>query len=774
MILPTLETISLAFAYCYLMVGFIMFLRRAQTNRLVSWGLGYMAASALWQWSTVWSEPTAVGAGLIETGTFVLMTLCAYLLLYTSAAYLEQSLPRWVGLVGLGSVAAIIGVNQLLPLFEFNAVPFLRFRLLGGNLIALISVFILAATAYSWTLNEYRRTPFPWHANRNLFWSYAVLLLLIGEILFLIDNPLIIVAGYLLRLSAAVALAYGVVTYVRFDVRTRFRRWLTGLLLFAIALLPAVALYFLILMIQPAYSPVIAAVLSIGGMGLVLVLFAPYYRRLERLIYRYLIGEAFKESQALRDYNQAISDALEIESLATAIFDQLNHLFEVSRGALVLATREGNEIIFEPIPAAGDLSREPQSFPQENPFVDLLIKTPQPLLQYELDYNPVYAPAKEESQSWLKGLAMEIYAPIRSGTDLKGFIALGAKRSGYTYRANELDLIQLLADQTLAALDNATLYRELGDQNEKVRLLNANLLRQNERLETMDKVKSDFITIASHELRTPLTQVKGYTDILASLNEENALTRDQTRQIINQIERAVENLEQLISAMLDASQIDVDEMKMNFTKTEIRSALRLAQEPLLQAMKQRRIQMQVHCDDDLPAIQADFKRLVQAFTNILGNAVKYTPDNGRITIGCRKLDEPQPPTNSSEQPLPCHQYVEISITDTGIGIDSAYHQLIFEKFFRLGDPHLHSTGSTKFMGAGPGLGLTIARGVILGHGGRIWVESAGEDRDRLPGSTFTIILPVQPQVKPAEVAKDTPDTSPEELPDRQPEVIVTP
>jgi signal transduction histidine kinase len=86
----------------------------------------------------------------------------------------------------------------------------------------------------------------------------------------------------------------------------------------------------------------------------------------------------------------------------------------------------------------------------------------------------------------------------------------------------------------------------------------------------------------------------------------------------------------------------------------------------------------------------------------------------------------------------------VEIKDTGIGIDPKNHDLIFEKFFRVSDPGLHSTGATKFMGAGPGLGLTIARGVIEGHGGRIWVESSGYDQEKLPGSTFFIVLPVSP------------------------------
>jgi signal transduction histidine kinase len=86
--------------------------------------------------------------------------------------------------------------------------------------------------------------------------------------------------------------------------------------------------------------------------------------------------------------------------------------------------------------------------------------------------------------------------------------------------------------------------------------------------------------------------------------------------------------------------------------------------------------------------------------------------------------------------------VEVTIADTGIGIDPDELELVFEKFYRVGSPDLHSTGSTKFKGAGPGLGLPIARGVIRAHGGRVWVESPGHNETTFPGSTFHIVLPV--------------------------------
>jgi len=381
----------------------------------------------------------------------------------------------------------------------------------------------------------------------------------------------------------------------------------------------------------------------------------------------------------------------------------------------------------------GQISHEKETFPQNNLFLSALASRNQPILQYDLDFSPDFKDLGQLDRTWLKDQAMEVFVPVGSGEEIEGMIAIGPKSSAVPYQPGELEIMQILADQTVVALQNARLYSELNVQNEQIRYLNIDLIEQNERLEIMDRVKSDFITIASHELRTPLTQVKGYSDILEAMNDENAITREQTREIIGHIKRATIQLEGLITAMLDASQLDVDGMQLTFVKTRIDTIVRLSSEPLAQALRERQITMQVEGVDDLPPIYGDFKRLVQSFTNLMGNAVKYTPDNGRIQITAQTL----PSLNDEE-------FIEIIISDTGIGIDTKYHDLIFEKFFRIGDPQLHSTGSTKFKGAGPGLGLPIAKGVIEAHGGKIWVESEGEDEGRLSGSQFHIILPVKP------------------------------
>jgi signal transduction histidine kinase len=130
------------------------------------------------------------------------------------------------------------------------------------------------------------------------------------------------------------------------------------------------------------------------------------------------------------------------------------------------------------------------------------------------------------------------------------------------------------------------------------------------------------------------------------------------------------------------------------------------------------------CDE---MIFADSERLYQAFRNIITNAIKYTPDKGAIIVDGRKLAG----------------FVEVTIEDTGIGIDPEDHQIIFQKFGRLGSVALHSSSKTKFKGGGPGLGLPITKGILEAHGGTIWVESERYDEEELPGAKFHILLPLQ-------------------------------
>jgi signal transduction histidine kinase len=248
-------------------------------------------------------------------------------------------------------------------------------------------------------------------------------------------------------------------------------------------------------------------------------------------------------------------------------------------------------------------------------------------------------------------------------------------------------------------------------------------------LERMDKTKSDFITIASHELRTPLTVLNIHNQIL--LADETILADESLLKRVNGVQSGANRMEEVVEAMLDVAKIDTQSLTLQLASLNLPILIRMVAQKFRAALDQRELTLEIAPMRDLPEIQADSGALEKVFYHLIINAVKYTPDGGRISIDGRPYQSPdQPPA------------VEIIIADEGIGIAPDVQELVFEKFYQTGEVMLHSSGKTTFKGGGSGLGLAIAKGVIEAHNGRIWVESPGHDEKTCPGSAFHLVLPV--------------------------------
>jgi signal transduction histidine kinase len=221
--------------------------------------------------------------------------------------------------------------------------------------------------------------------------------------------------------------------------------------------------------------------------------------------------------------------------------------------------------------------------------------------------------------------------------------------------------------------------------------------------------------------------IEGYTAMLRESRDQNTMTALEM-ELMNGINGGTRRLKTIIDDMIDVSLIDNNLMKLNFQPVWINRLVVMLLNELGPAARERSQELQFEnfpgCDE---MTFADPERILQVLRNVLSNAIKYTPDGGRVLIEGRKLPG----------------FIEIVIRDSGIGIDPDDQSIIFDKFTRLGNISLHSSGKTKFKGGGPGLGLHIAKGIIEAHGGAIWVESPGYDEENFPGSTFHILLPVQ-------------------------------
>jgi signal transduction histidine kinase len=275
----------------------------------------------------------------------------------------------------------------------------------------------------------------------------------------------------------------------------------------------------------------------------------------------------------------------------------------------------------------------------------------------------------------------------------------------------------------LAWLANRAANERLEEQQERIRHTSAKL----------DRTKSDFISIAAHELKTPLTLVKGYTAILSSeMAGQSSIDR-----VLQGLNSGVKRLQALIQAMIDVSLIDSAVLALSLQPVSLQEIVNLAVDDVQQEAANRHLTIRVQdFPPDVNAVFLDAKRMYQVFTNLVGNAVKYTPDQGRIEVSARVLSEP-------ELGL---RFVEVSIADNGIGIKPDDLAVIFDKFYRAGESDLHSTSNTEFKGGGPGLGLPIAKGIVEAHGGRVWAESPGYSETHCPGSTFRIMLPLNTEL----------------------------
>ncbi|HSH05661.1 MAG TPA: HAMP domain-containing sensor histidine kinase [Anaerolineae bacterium] len=189
-------------------------------------------------------------------------------------------------------------------------------------------------------------------------------------------------------------------------------------------------------------------------------------------------------------------------------------------------------------------------------------------------------------------------------------------------------------------------------------------------------------------------------------------------------------MHEIVNNMLDMAKIDNDALQMSWDKVSLGALLSDLVGAVQRQMGEREVAIHVSEGlSSLPFINGDSVWLKKIFEHLLLNGIKYTPDGGEIWVeGAVHGDE---------------EAVEIQIKDSGIGIDLELQKLIFKKFYQTGEVALHSSGKMKFKGGGPGLGLAIARGVVEAHGGRLWVESEGCDEERLPGSTFFVVLPLQ-------------------------------
>ncbi|MDZ8183578.1 MAG: PAS domain S-box protein [Nostoc sp. ChiSLP02] len=303
----------------------------------------------------------------------------------------------------------------------------------------------------------------------------------------------------------------------------------------------------------------------------------------------------------------------------------------------------------------------------------------------------------DEKTELVRSIGIQTYScqPLRVRGKVKGTLSFGS-RSRSSLTAEEIALLQTICDQIAIAMHRSELM--------------ASLQRQTEQLQQANRMKDDFLAIVSHELRSPLNGILGWSIVLRGdrINEATKIKGLET------IERNAKLQTQLIEDLLDVSRIITGKLKLKMESLQIAPIVQTAIESVRPVADAKQIQLECLLDPRVETVKGDLGRLQQVIWNLLSNAIKFTPTGGRIQV---QLDR-------------VNSHVEITVSDTGIGIEAEFLPFVFERF-RQADATI-----TRAYG-GLGLGLAIVYHIVELHGGTVRVESAGKNQ----GAKFTVNLP---------------------------------
>ncbi|MFH0935835.1 MAG: HAMP domain-containing sensor histidine kinase [Candidatus Omnitrophota bacterium] len=308
-----------------------------------------------------------------------------------------------------------------------------------------------------------------------------------------------------------------------------------------------------------------------------------------------------------------------------------------------------------------------------------------------------------------------IIAPVLPKEGNQGFMLVGTNTKDTVINKGDQELISILANQLGEALENARLFektwRAQQELERKVTERTGDLTKALGELKTISKRKSDFISAVSHELRTPLTSIKGYASILLA-GKLGALPAE-IRDRLDKINRHSDELVHMINELLDIARIESGKLGMKKEMLGLQGIITGVIELLSVQTKEKEIDLSYKIAEQAKLVFADQEQLKRVFINIVGNAIKFTPPKGKITIQAHKIDD----------------MAQVDISDTGYGIPQEAQEAVFEEFYRVDN-------AINQQVRGTGLGLALVKRIIEAHNGKIWLKSkAGA------GSTFSFTLP---------------------------------
>ena len=397
------------------------------------------------------------------------------------------------------------------------------------------------------------------------------------------------------------------------------------------------------------------------------------------------------ELSLLNEITGALARAADPSHLWGVIYEQAGRVFDTRCFCILLRDEEGEAFRL----AFGRLSGSPLTAPAdepEAPKTTRLARVREPVLVTGAEARAIVEelPAAAAPEHIEAALAV----PLTAGDRTVGMIVVAAEQPE-AYTADDLRILGVIADQAAVAIEKARLQKEAAETRA---------------LHHLNILKAEFVSTVSHELRSPLTPIMGFAELLTMIDTNTETVREMAGEILRQ----AQHMQRLVDDLLDVSHMEAGRLRLELIEIDLDPLLRRTVREF--SRQSDRHQIIYHRLSPLPRVRGDAVRLRQVLDNLLTNAIKYSPDGGRIDVRAWCTE----------------QEIAISVADQGIGLPPDKIGRLFEKFYRVDNALAHRV-------RGSGLGLAIVKHLVDAHGGRIWVES-----EPGRGSTFTFTVPILP------------------------------
>lgn len=411
----------------------------------------------------------------------------------------------------------------------------------------------------------------------------------------------------------------------------------------------------------------------------------------------------------LHKFSKAISSTFDTEKLFSQIDKSFISELGFDKGLIVLAGKNEKELWLAV--AVGYPALEQEKIKKYLYEKKILDEINQPLL---VDKSIPLDTAKRELLE-IFNLSSFCIVPIISQEAKVGLIVVGADLPYSKVTEGDLEILSILAGQIASGVENARLYEELWQSHQELEQRVARRTKElalaNEKLKKIDKLKSEFVSAVSHELRTPLTSIKGYAAILMA--GKLGAVPESVKARLEKINKHSDSLTSLVNDLLDISRIESGKVEMKLERLHLKDVVDDVVDIMAPQIKGKKIRLSIEIPENINTCMADKTQLGRVFTNLLGNAIKFTPEKGEITVKAKETEK----------------FLQIDVQDSGIGISEESLEKIFDEFYRV-----DNEVNQKIKGTG--LGLSLVKRIIEAHGGKIWANSKPGK-----GSTFSFTLP---------------------------------